>query len=164
MMDKLQNQTFKIYSFIGLFVVGLAICYCFKLLILKFGLVAVFPQNPILDFYVAKNTGAAFSIFHNGNLLLGIFSFFVSVGIVFFVFKKIKIFSKPELYSITMLLAGVSSNMLERFVDGYVTDYFRLKFVDFPIFNVADVFINVAVVLILFFFLSKKDFGGVQDE
>ncbi len=163
-MDKIQNQTFKIYSFVGLFVVGLAICYFFKFLVLKFGLAGIFPQNPIFDFYVAKNTGAAFSIFHNGNLLLGIFSFFVCLGIGVFVFKKIQIFSKSELYSIAILLAGVSSNMLERFVDGYVTDYFRLKFVDFPIFNVADVFINVAVVLILFFFLSKKDFGGVQDE
>ena len=54
--------------------------------------------------------------------------------------------------------------MLERLVDGHVTDYLKLNFIDFPIFNFADVFINIGVILILISLLFKKDTKGAENE
>ena len=47
------------------------------------------------------------------------------------------------------MLAGVFCNLFERIIDGFVTDYIRLNFVTFPIFNLSDVFINIGAFLVI---------------
>lgn len=163
-MKKKQNQAFKFYFFIGLFAGYFLICYCFKLFVSRFTLMNISFQNPFFEFYLAKNTGAAFSILNNNNNLLAFFATVVSIGIVCFVVKNLKNLSNLELHAFAFLFSGVFSNLLERLVDGYVTDYVKLKFVDFPIFNFADLFINIGVILILISLLFKKESKEVDNE
>jgi len=55
------------------------------------------------------------------------------------------------------LLAGILGNLYERIALGYVRDFFDLAFVNFPIFNISDIFINIGVLgIIILILLDKK--------
>jgi len=156
-MKKKQNPAFKFYFFVRFFAGYFLICYCLKLFVLRMDLLDIAFQNPFFEFYKVQNTGAAFSILNNNNIWLAIFALCVCALIVVYIVKNLKTLSKLELHAYAFLLSGIASNMLERFVDGHVTDYIKLNFINFPIFNLADVFINVGVALILIsLFTGKK--------
>lgn len=163
-MKKKQNQQFKLLWFFEFFVAYFVICYCFKLFVLKLNSMQIIIDNPIFGFYIAKNTGAAFSILNNNNFLLSVFAAAVCVLMVFYVIKNIKTFSKLEIHAFVFFLSGVCSNMVERFCAGHVTDYIKLNFVNFPIFNLADAFINIGVFLFLIVLFTKKNFSELEGK
>ena len=55
-----------------------------------------------------------------------------------------------------MLLAGISCNMAERISFGYVRDFFKLNFIDFPVFNISDIFINIGVIAVIIIIIKNK--------
>lgn len=55
------------------------------------------------------------------------------------------------------VLAGSASNIADRLVRGCVVDYVRLPVLDFPIFNLADVYITVGIIFFIFIFLRGKE-------
>ena len=55
-----------------------------------------------------------------------------------------------------MLIAGISCNMYERIVFGYVRDFFKLNFIEFPVFNISDIFINISVLAIIIIIIKNK--------
>ena len=96
-----------------------------------------------------RNTGAAFSIMENNRML------FIIIGLVaiFLIYKfliKDKYLNKLSLISYSMLLGGIMGNMIDRILYGYVIDYLSFNLFGFnaPIFNLADTFIVVSVILI----------------
>lgn len=96
------------------------------------------------------NTGAAFSILE-GNRFLFIIIAIVAIYLIYeFLIKNNKI-NKFEIISYSMLMGGITGNLLDRIVYGYVIDYlsFNIFSYDFPIFNLADVFIVISVLLIV---------------
>jgi signal peptidase II len=58
-----------------------------------------------------------------------------------------------------VIVAGAIGNFIDRVTKGYVIDYFYFKLIDFPVFNVADCYITVAVIvfLIICFFVLKEN-------
>ena len=145
--------------------------YFAEIMIAKNQVVTAIPG--VLDLTLTYNTGAAWSLFDNNTLPLAILSLVASIVIIFFIVKndwKIK-----KLYSLAtcMLLAGTFGNMIDRFLTVFelrsgVVDMIILKPLDslwylifksgFPIFNVADVFLVVGVVLLAIdiLFLEEK--------
>lgn len=107
------------------------------------------PENPLFDLIYVQNTGAAFSILENSKVFLIGFSIFAIAGILFYGIKNIHRYSVFTLYWISMLVAGISCNLYERISFGYVRDFFKLNFVNFPVFNISDIFINVGVFAIV---------------
>ena len=107
------------------------------------------PENPLLDLIYVQNTGAAFSILENSKIFLIGFSIFAIAGILFYGIKNIHRYSAFTLYWVSMLIAGISCNLYERIEFGYVRDFFKLNFVNFPVFNISDIFINVGVFAIV---------------
>lgn len=96
-----------------------------------------------------RNTGAAFSIMENNRML------FIIIGLVaiFLIYKfliKDKYLNKLSIISYSMLLGGIMGNMIDRILYGYVIDYLSFNLFGFnaPIFNLADTFIVVSVILI----------------
>jgi len=115
--------------------------------------------NNILNLTYSENTGAAFSILRDKTLFLAAFSAIVLIGLIVFLVKSIK---KKEgkmlLLSLSMLIGGAAGNMYDRIVNGYVIDYFEVRFINFAIFNVADVFIVIGTFLLaIFILLEEKD-------
>ena len=112
--------------------------------------ITVIPR--ILDFSYAENTGAAFSILSGERWFLIVITLIVMVALAAFVlfgqFRRYKLFN----LSATLILAGGIGNLIDRLVQGYVVDFIKVTFIDFPVFNVADCFVVVGSVLLLIFF------------
>ncbi len=103
----------------------------------------------ILHITYCENTGGPFSIFRGQVMVLGILSIFVMIGIAaWLVVKK----PKPILYRVCgcLFLAGGLGNLIDRLWRGYVVDFIHISAIDFPIFNIADIYVTVAACLFLF--------------
>lgn len=104
-----------------------------------------------------ENTGAAFSILQNSTNLLIIFSVIALLGIFYYMARHMKNMKMKTIFFTSLLISGILGNLYERIVFGFVRDFFELTFVNFPIFNISDIFINVGVFgIIVLILLSKK--------
>ena len=113
-------------------------------------------SNEIITLNYIKNTGAAFSILKDSREILIILSVAALVLILLYVIKHIKSLSMKSIFFIALLSAGIAGNLHERIAFGYVRDFFQLNFVNFPVFNIADIFINIGVIALIIMILIKK--------
>tara|TARA_B100001093_G_C26646900_1_gene935714 strand:+ start:493 stop:969 length:477 start_codon:yes stop_codon:yes gene_type:complete len=98
----------------------------------------------ILSLQLVHNSGAAFSLFSRSTELLGYLSLLVSVGILVWIGRQRAIPLWQGLAT-ACLLGGTLGNGLDRWRLGYVVDFLALVPIKFPIFNGADIAINLAV-------------------
>ena len=115
-----------------------------------------FPQNPVLDLIFVQNTGAAFSILENSQMFLIIFSFFALGLILSYAIKNAEKFSSISAFWAAMLIAGITCNLYERIAFGFVRDFIKLNFIEFPVFNISDIFINISVLAIIIIIIKNK--------
>ena len=113
-------------------------------------------SNPVFSLNYVKNTGAAFSILQNSRELLIILSMIALVLLALHVINNLKSISLKTCFFIALLSAGIAGNLHERIVFGYVRDFFQLNFVNFPVFNISDIFINVGVIVLIVMILIKR--------
>ena len=111
-----------------------------------------------LGFTYVRNYGAAFSSFQNQQWLFALIFGIFTVLIVWEYFKNSMGFNKFERWCIAAIYAGGLGNMIDRIRFGYVVDMFQTKFMDFPVFNVADCFITCGCFAMMFslFFFNKE--------
>ena len=124
----------------------------------KLTVINVIPN--FLKLIYTKNEGVAFSMF-NGKR---IFIIIVSIVIIYMLFKMLSkdYFIKKNtklIEDITygILFGGVFGNLFDRIVRGYVVDYISLNIFEynFPVFNLADIFITISVIFIIIFTLKE---------
>lgn len=113
-------------------------------------------SNPVFSLNYIKNTGAAFSILQNSRELLIILSMVALVLLALHVIHNLKSISLKSCFFIALLSAGIAGNLHERIIYGYVRDYFQLNFINFPVFNISDILINVGVIALIIMILIKK--------
>ncbi len=113
-------------------------------------------SNPIFSLNYIKNTGAAFNILQNSRELLIILSMIALVLLALHVIHNLKSISLKSCFFIALLSAGIAGNLHERIIYGYVRDYFQLNFINFPVFNISDILINVGVIALIIMILIKK--------
>ena len=113
-------------------------------------------SNPVFSLNYIKNTGAAFSILQNSRELLIILSMIALVLLALHVIHNLKSISLKSCFFIALLSAGIAGNLHERIIYGYVRDYFQLNFINFPVFNISDILINVGVIALIIMILIKK--------
>lgn len=116
---------------------------------------------PGLDLTYVKNTGAAFSSFSAHTWVLTLLSGVVSVALVAALWKK-WLPSRLGMLSLALILAGAVGNFIDRLCLHYVTDMFQTTFMNFPVFNVADMGVTVGGVLLCVAVL--KDGGKKKEE
>lgn len=112
-----------------------------------------------------KNDGAAFSIFRGNTLLLII----ISVLTLFFLFKFLKKknnFQKIEILAYVLLIPGIIGNLIDRIFRNGVIDYldFNIFGYNFPIFNIADIFIVIACLILIFLFGGEQIDGNKSNR
>ena len=117
-----------------------------------------FPSNPLFDLTFIQNEGAAFNIFQGAKIFLILFSAFAVAAIVFSLQRKMSKLSTTAIFLVSLLLAGISCNMIECIHYGYVIDFIKLNFIDFPVFNISDIFINLSVLGILIIIIKNSYF------
>ena len=99
----------------------------------------------LVDLHLVHNTGAAFSLLSGSTLWLGVLSLLVTVALCRWIWRK----PHQPLWNglaIAFLLGGTLGNGLDRWRLGYVVDFLALVPINFPVFNIADIAINLAVV------------------
>lgn len=115
-----------------------------------------FIENSFIDLIFVQNTGAAFSILENSTIFLIGFAALAILLILGYAIKNAEKFSTFAGFWAAMLIAGISCNLYERITFGYVRDFFKLNFVDFPVFNISDIFINISVVALIIIIVKNK--------
>ena len=107
-----------------------------------------------IDF--VKNYGAAFNIFNGNRIFLSLISIISSLILIYFIFLKGRL-NLSDRYGLSLILAGSLGNGIDRIIKGYVIDFINLKLFDFPIFNIADIAINIGCIILIFnYFKFKK--------
>lgn len=114
----------------------------------------------VFDFYHIHNEGAGW------GLLSGRINFFIIITVIVVIYLCLLIYQNRRYHWLTrlsygMLLGGALGNFIDRIRLGYVIDMFRLTFMEFPIFNVADVMLSVGVGLLIFVMVFNFDTGEV---
>ena len=102
-----------------------------------------------LGFTYVKNTGAAFSSFEGQQWLFALIFAVFTAAVLWEYFKKPMPFTTLERFCIASVYAGGLGNMIDRVRLGYVVDMIETKFMEFPVFNVADCFICCGCVLLM---------------
>ncbi|MEY2643873.1 MAG: hypothetical protein RLZZ611_522 [Cyanobacteriota bacterium] len=98
----------------------------------------------LLQQQLVFNTGAAFSMLTGNTLLLGLVSAAVAVGLALWI-QMAGPLRQLQMLGLGLLLGGAIGNGIDRFRLGQVVDFLELVPIQFPIFNGADVAINLAV-------------------
>ena len=118
----------------------------------------------IMDLTYVRNTGCAFSLLEEHTWLLAMVSAVISVVLAVALAKKF--FRHPiGRTALALVLAGAVGNLIDRVVLGYVVDMFRTLFMDFAVFNVADICVVVGGIAAAAYYLFLYDrLEGKKDE
>ena len=100
-----------------------------------------------LDF--VKNYGAAFNIFSGSRVFLSFISITFTIILFYLILRKTKK-NNHELFAYSFILGGTIGNGIDRLFKGFVIDFINLNFINFPVFNIADISINIGFLLIIY--------------
>jgi len=100
-----------------------------------------------LDF--VKNYGAAFNIFSGSRVFLSLISIIFSILLIYLIFRK-NTLNSFDLYSYSFILGGTIGNGIDRIYRGFVVDFINLNIINFPVFNIADISINIGFIILLY--------------
>ena len=100
-----------------------------------------------LDF--VKNYGAAFNIFSGSRVFLSLISIVFSILLIYLIFRKNSL-NSFDLYSYSFILGGTIGNGIDRIYRGFVVDFINLTIINFPVFNIADISINIGFIILLY--------------
>ena len=114
------------------------------------------PDNDFLSIIFVQNTGAAFSLLENNPITLILFAVAAILLIVIYGIRNVEKFSAFACLWTALLISGIGCNPYERIYFGYVRDFFKLNFVDFPVFNISDIFINIGVIALIVIIIKNK--------
>ena len=125
-----------------------------KLLVLKY--LAPVGSFPLIGGFIqlnyAENTGAAFGFFSGSTVFLSILTLCViAVGIFLLLTQKIKF--GVEYVCAVVIIAGGAGNLIDRLFRGFVVDYIEPLFIDFAIFNFADILVTCGAVVLIIWIL-----------
>ena len=109
------------------------------------------PILGIFRFHLVYNTGGAWSIFSGATWALGAFSLVVCIALTAYLAFTPQHPNAGELIGISLVVAGGIGNAIDRFTLGFVVDFIEPTFIDFPIFNIADIGVTCGIIL---FFVS----------
>lgn len=114
-------------------------------------------NNDLILFSIdyVKNYGAAFNLFNGNRIFLSIVSAIVSVILIYFILIK-KSITNLDLLSYGFILGGTVGNGIDRLTKGYVIDFINLNFINFPVFNIADISINIGLIFIIYGLIKYK--------
>lgn len=135
-------------------------------LFLKDGPVAVIPK--VFVFHYLENKGAAFGILQNKRGLFLLTTILVLAAVIWF-YSKIPDDKKYKALKVIMVFisAGAIGNGIDRLINNYVIDFLYLKIIRFPIFNIADMYVSISAVILLFLFIfyyKESDFNFLNSS
>ena len=103
-----------------------------------------------LNITYVRNTGAAWSILDDNTWIVTVISLLIIIGIIYYVYRN-RVSKKILKIGYGLILGGAIGNFIDRVVYGYVIDFIDIDIFgwNYPIFNLADMFIVVGVILVM---------------
>ena len=109
----------------------------------------------IIELTNLRNSGAAWSIFEGQQTFFTIITIIAIIVIGYFIWQYRKNISM--LIGLSLIMAGTIGNFIDRLRQGYVVDMFEPTFINFPIFNIADMCLTIGVIWLIICILKEKD-------
>ena len=136
------------------------------------GLVTGGPRSVIpglIGFEYVRNTGMAWGLLKNARVFLIVFSILASIAMIWLMIKLVKNAPRGVIIGFALVLGGAVGNIIDRIALGYVRDFIAFEFIEFPVFNVADVAVTLGaalIVIVLVFTERGRAFFGelIKDE
>lgn len=115
----------------------------------------------VFQLHYLENRGAAFGLFQNQKVVFLVLCVLFLIAVLWFLRHMPAIpYYLPLYVTAAGLFAGAAGNGIDRAIYGYVTDFFYFSLIDFPVFNMADIYVVVSgIFLILYvgFFYKEED-------
>lgn len=111
----------------------------------------------VISFTKTFNTGAAFGILKDYGIFLTIFSVLVIIGIIVYLVKGQKSIDSTSSIAWGLILGGTAGNLYDRLIHHHVIDFIRIDFINFPVFNIADMSINAGSIILIVYLLFFAD-------
>jgi len=114
----------------------------------------------VFQLHYLENQGMAFGLLQNQRIFFIIMTVVIMAAIFFLVWKTPVTKRYLPLFAVfVMITAGAVGNFIDRLVNGYVVDFLYFSLIDFPVFNVADIYVTCSCIfaLIMVLFVYKDD-------
>ncbi|MBE5955609.1 MAG: signal peptidase II [Lachnospiraceae bacterium] len=108
----------------------------------------------VFELAYVENRGAAFGMMQNKQTFFIITTILV-LGLILWIFHTMPMEKKflPGRITLVFIIAGAVGNFIDRVSQGFVVDFLYFKLIDFPVFNVADIYVTCAVFVLAFLLL-----------
>lgn len=150
-MEKLKKDKILIYSIVVIIIL-IFIDQISKFLIIHINLNTTIIKN-VLEITYVENRGGAFGVGQNSTFMFIITNVVVLGLIIRFIYLQRELIDKTTLNMLLAILAGGFSNLIDRLTRGFVIDFINIfPFVNFPKFNIADMYITIGWVILALIF------------
>lgn len=104
----------------------------------------------VFEFHYLENRGIAFGLFQNKTIVFIIFTVMI-LAVLCYYFYKVPASKRMLPLQVCMVLlgAGAIGNLIDRLINNFVIDFLYFKLINFPIFNVADCYVTISLVLLI---------------
>ena len=120
----------------------------------------------VFQFIYTENRGAAFGILQGKQFFFYLITFLVIAAIVYFLIRipRESIYLPIGIVA-TFIMAGAIGNLIDRITQQYVVDFIYFRPIDFPVFNVADIYVTlgcIAFAILVLFVYRDSDFNFID--
>lgn len=128
---------------------------------------SAFPIIPgIFELHYLENRGSAFGMLQGKRSLFVVMAGLMLIFIPY-VYYKIPLTKRFWYLRViaSLFLAGAVGNAIDRVIHGYVIDFFYFSLIDFPIFNIADIYVTVStflLIILILFYYKDEDFEQIH--
>lgn len=116
-----------------------------------------FISNPhsgsLINLTYLENRGAAFGILQDKRILFVILTIAIVLYLMYYFITNLKSNSLVLNIAFSLIISGALGNFYDRLFQGYVVDFIEFAFVDFPVFNIADILVTVGCGLLIIYIL-----------
>ena len=122
----------------------------------------------VLQLHYLENTGAAFSLLEGKQNIFAVVTPILLLALIYVLYKMPR--EKKYLYLdyiIVFLIAGAIGNHIDRVINNYVVDFIFFSLINFPVFNIADCYVTVSVIVLLIlvlFYYKDEDFEEIKSN
>ena len=118
-------------------------------------------ENPysgtLFNFTYLENRGAAFGILQDRRIFFIILTLAIVCALVYYFLKNYKTNPKVLNIALAMIISGAIGNFYDRLFQGYVVDFIEFAFVNFPVFNIADIFVTIGSILLIIYMIVAEE-------
>ncbi len=122
----------------------------------------------VLQLHYLENTGAAFSILEGKQIIFAIITPILLIALLYILIRMPQNKKYTALnYIIVFIIAGAIGNYIDRITNNYVVDFIYFSLINFPVFNVADCYVTVSVILLfilILFYYKDEDLEEIKQR